>query len=111
MQRAKDMQDTLAEDLQFCMSGPDKATYPIMGEIHRPVEQNKEAGDRPTYLSVCQDRACAGQLEAQGFGAFLYTVHEMDSWWSKDLSERQSSVFSFENSVFFLTWKSKLRLK
>lgn len=21
------MQDTLAEDLQFCMSGPDKATY------------------------------------------------------------------------------------
>lgn len=28
MQRAKDMQDTLAEDLHFCKSGPDKATYP-----------------------------------------------------------------------------------
>lgn len=47
-----------------------------MGEVHRPVEQNKEAGDRPTYLSVCRDRVCAGQLEAQGeAGAFPYTVH------------------------------------
>ena len=57
-----------------------------MGEIHRPVEQNKEAGDRPTYLSVCQDRrVLVSWRPKEKPELFLTLCTEMDSWWNKDL--------------------------